>query len=102
MVHGDLHKCFENIESAVKKIVAKGAIPFVLGGDHSITIPNARGLAASGPFHVVHIDAHLDWADERGGQRFGQGSPIRRMAEMDHVDKIISLGIRGVGSSKKG
>jgi agmatinase len=101
MVHGDLHQCFENTEAAVKKIVSKGAIPVLLGGDHSITIPHARGLEQSGPFHVVHIDAHLDWADHRSGQKYGQGSPIRRMSEMDHVKSITSLGIRGVGSSRK-
>ncbi|MFD1037280.1 agmatinase [Virgibacillus byunsanensis] len=101
MVHGDLHQCFENIEEAVKKVVSKKAVPVLLGGDHSITIPHARGLAESGPFHVVQIDAHLDWADHRSGQRFGQGSPIRRMSEMDHVKEILSLGIRGIGSSRK-
>lgn len=101
MVHGDLEQCFENIETTVRKIVSKGAMPVVLGGDHSITIPFARGLETLGPFHVVHIDAHLDWADHRSGQRLGQGSPIRRMSEMSHVKGITSLGIRGVGSSRK-
>lgn len=101
MVHGDLHQCFDNIEEAVRKVVSKGAIPVVLGGDHSITIPHALGLKESGPFNVVQIDAHLDWADHRSGQRYGQGSPIRRMSEMDHVNEITSLGIRGIGSTRK-
>src|SRR5699024_8681594 len=101
MVHGDLNQCFENIEESVKKIISKGSIPILLGGDHSITIPHAKGLEEVGPFNVIHIDAHLDWADHRSGQRYGQGSPIRRMSEMVHVKQIFSLGIRGVGSSKK-
>ena len=101
MVHGDIYQCFDNIEAAVRKIISKGTIPVLLGGDHSITIPHARGLEEVGPFNVVQIDAHLDWADHRSGQRYGQGSPIRRMSEMDHVNEITSLGIRGIGSTRK-
>jgi len=101
MVHGDLEQCFDNTEEAVRKIVAKGAMPVVLGGDHSITIPVGRALDSIGPFHVIHIDAHLDWADHRSGQRYGHGSTFRRLSEMDHVQKMWQLGIRGISSSKK-
>lgn len=101
MVHGDLNKCFENIEADIRKIVEKNAIPVVMGGDHSITIPVARGLEEAGPFCVVHIDAHLDWADNRGGQRYGHGSPLRRLSEMKHVCGMAQYGIRGLGSSVK-
>jgi agmatinase len=101
MVHGDLAQCFENIEAAVRKIVAHGAMPIVMGGDHSITIPVGRALEDLGPFAAVQIDAHLDWADHRSGQRYGHGSPMRRLSEMDHVEGIAQLGIRGIGSSKK-
>ena len=102
MVHGDLQQSFENIEAAVRKIVSKGALPVVLGGDHSITIPVAQALDTLGPLCAIQIDAHLDWADERSGQRFGHGSPMRRMAEMDHINEMAQLGIRGIGSSIKG
>jgi agmatinase len=101
MVHGDLQQCFDNIEAAVRKIVSKGAIPVVLGGDHSITIPVAKALDTLGPVCAIQIDAHLDWADHRSGQRFGHGSPMRRMAEMPHIQGMAQLGIRGIGSSKK-
>ncbi|WP_047154004.1 agmatinase [Aneurinibacillus tyrosinisolvens] len=101
MVHGDLQQCFENIEAAVRRIVSKGALPVVLGGDHSITIPVAQALDSLGPLCVIQIDAHLDWAGERSGQRYGHGSPMRRMAEMSHFSEMAQLGIRGVGSSKK-
>lgn len=101
MVHGDLHQCFENIEAAIRKIVSKGALPVVLGGDHSTTIPFGRALDALDPFTVVQIDAHLDWADHRSGQRYGHGSPLRRLSEMEHVEGMAQLGIRGIGSSKK-
>ncbi|GED69685.1 SpeB arginase/agmatinase/formimionoglutamate hydrolase SpeB [Brevibacillus reuszeri] len=101
MVHGDLFQSFENTEEAIRKIVEKGAMPIVLGGDHSITIPVGKALDSVGPFHVIQIDAHMDWADHRSGQRFGHGSCIRRLSEMDHVKQIFQFGIRGISSSKK-
>jgi len=100
MVHGDLAQCFENIEKAVKKIVTKGALPVVLGGDHSISIPVSSALEKQGQFCTVQIDAHLDFADHRSGQRNGHGSPMRRLSEMNHVDEMAQLGIRGVGGLK--
>lgn len=99
MVHGDIMQCHENTEATIRKIVAKGAMPVVLGGDHSITIPVGKALEELGPFHVIQIDAHLDWADHRSGQRYGHGSCIRRLSEMDHVQKIFQFGIRGISSS---
>lgn len=101
MVHGDLQQCFDNIETAIRKIVQKGAMPVVLGGDHSVTIPFGKAIDALGPFTVVQVDAHLDWADHRSGQRYGHGSPLRRLSEMGHVEGMAQLGIRGIGSSKK-
>ncbi|QIZ09133.1 agmatinase [Priestia megaterium] len=101
MVHGDMMQCHENTEEALRKIVSKGAMPVVLGGDHSISIPVGKALEDLGPFHVIQIDAHLDWADHRSGQRYGHGSCIRRLSEMDHVQKIFQFGIRGISSSLK-
>ncbi|MGG1674288.1 agmatinase [Neobacillus sp. NRS-1170] len=101
MVHGDLMQCHDNTEATVRKIVSKGAMPVVLGGDHSITIPVGKALEELGPFHVIQIDAHLDWADHRSGQRYGHGSCIRRLSEMDHVQRIFQFGIRGISSSLK-
>ena len=101
MLHGDLEYCHNSIEQSVAKIVSKGAIPVVLGGDHSITIPALRGMKAAGPFCVVHVDAHLDFADDRCGQRYGHGSPLRRASEMDHVRGMAQIGMRGLGSSMR-
>lgn len=101
IVHGDLEQSFRNIEGSVRKIVARGAMPVVMGGDHSITIPVVRALDSLGPVCVVQIDAHLDWCDERAGQRLGQGSPMRRISEMKHVNGMAQVGIRGLGSSMK-
>jgi len=101
IVPGDLEASFANIEGAVRKIVERNAMPVVLGGDHSITIPVARGLETAGPFHVIHFDSHLDWTENRGGQRYSNGSPCRHMAAMSHVKEMAHLGIHGIGSSRK-
>lgn len=101
MIHGDLNRSFENIEADIRKIVEKNAMPVVMGGDHSITIPVVRGLEELGPIGIIHIDAHLDWADDRGGQKLGHGSPLRRASEMDHVKGMAQFGVRGLGSSTR-
>lgn len=100
-IPGDLEGTFQNIESAVRIITEKGAMPVILGGDHSISIPVSRGLNQMGSFNVIHIDAHLDWTSNIGGQTLFNGSPCRQMANLPYVDKIAHLGVHGIGSSKK-
>ncbi|HHX49830.1 MAG TPA: agmatinase [Clostridia bacterium] len=101
MVNGDLQQCFDNIRASIRQIIARGAMPVLIGGDHSVTIPYAEALEDLGPFYVVQLDAHLDWCDQRSGQRYGQGSPMRRLSEMKHVQGTAQIGIRGLGSSSK-
>lgn len=101
VVHGDIQGSFDAIEFAVRKIREKGAIPAIMGGDHSISIPIARGLSDEGDVTVIQLDAHLDWSDAPGGQRFGNGSPMRRMSEMSHIKDMVQIGLRGLGSSRK-
>lgn len=101
IVHGDILQSHDNTEEAIKNIVEQGVMPVILGGDHSITAPIGKGLEALGPFNVIQIDAHLDWADHRSGMRYGHGNCIRRLSELDHVKKIFQFGIRGISSSKK-
>ncbi|USG67874.1 agmatinase [Brevibacillus ruminantium] len=101
VVHGDIEGSFTAIEYAVSKIREKGAIPAIMGGDHSISIPIARGLKAEGDVTVIQLDAHLDWSDAPGGQRLGNGSPMRRMSEMSHIKEMVQIGLRGLGSSRK-
>jgi len=100
-VLGDPQEHYRRAERAVAKIAAAGALPIVIGGDHGIPIPVVRGLAAKGPFHLVHIDAHLDWRDDVNGVREGYSSPIRRISEMAHVDRIWQIGLRGQGSARR-
>jgi agmatinase len=87
-------------EAAVGALVAAGAVPIVLGGDDSIPIPVLRAYAGHGPLTVVQVDAHLDFRDDVAGVRDGYSSPMRRASEMDHVERIVQVGLRGVGSAR--
>jgi agmatinase len=65
-------------EEAVRAILAAGALPIVLGGDHGVPIPVLRAFEGRGPITLVQIDQHIDWRDEVNGVREGLSSPIRR------------------------
>src|SRR5579883_2689475 len=69
IIHTDTVASHANIEAAVCKILAAGALPVTLGGDHSITIPAVAAFSEHGPIHVVQFDAHLDFVDQRHGVR---------------------------------
>lgn len=101
IVHTDMVSSNANIELAVQKILAAGAMPVVLGGDHSIHAPVIKAFQGKGPIHILHIDAHLDFVDERHGVRYGHGSPLRRASEMEHIVGMTQLGIRNVSSSNR-
>jgi agmatinase len=89
-------------EAAVRAVLAAGAIPIVLGGDDSIPVPVLRAFDGAGPLTVVQVDAHLDFRDEVAGVRDGYSSPMRRASEMPHVQRIVQVGLRGVGSAREG
>jgi agmatinase len=87
-------------EEAVRRILAAGAIPIILGGDHSIPIPVFRAYEGRGPITLVQVDAHIDWRDHINGVREGLSSPIRRASEMDHFTSIFQIGLRAAGSAR--
>lgn len=101
IVHTNTEKSHANIELGVRKILAANALPVVLGGDHSINIPCINAFSKEQPIHIVQIDAHLDFVDERHGVRNGHGNPMRRAAEKDYVTGLSQLGIRNVSSTAK-
>ncbi len=101
IIHTDMEGSNANIEFAVRKILESGAMPVVLGGDHSIHAPVIKAYAGRGPVHIVHFDAHLDFVDERHGVRYGHGSPLRRASEMEHIVGMTQMGIRNVSSSNR-
>lgn len=102
ILHADPGYCFSSIENNVRKILERGAVPAIMGGDHSISIPAARALSFfDEPVHIVQFDAHLDFSMAKGPQKFGNGNPIRRMSEMSHIGNIVQIGMRGLGSSSR-
>jgi agmatinase len=90
------------ITDAVATLLDGGAIPVCLGGDDSVPIPILRAYRGRGPLTVLQVDAHLDFRDEVEGVREGYSSPMRRASEMDHVARIVQVGLRGVGSARAG
>ncbi len=101
IIHTDTVTSHANIAFGVKKILAAGALPVVLGGDHSINIPCIDAFAGEEPFHLVQVDAHLDFVDERHGVRYGHGNPMRRAAEKPYVTGLSQIGIRNVSSTAR-
>lgn len=101
IVHTDTMRSHANIETGVRAALAAGALPVVIGGDHSVNIPCINAFDGSGPIHILQIDAHLDFVDERHGVRFGHGNPMRRAAEKPFVTGLSQFGIRNVSSTAR-
>ncbi|WP_420584142.1 agmatinase [Ruegeria sp.] len=105
IIHTKTEESHANIQLGVEKILEAGALPVTIGGDHSVNIPciNAfeNDCAQNGPVHVVQIDAHLDFVDERHGVTAGHGNPMRRAIEKSYVSGMTQLGIRNVSSTAK-
>jgi len=76
---GDVDKTFSGIETAVSEVVQRGAIPIILGGDHSITYPSVKGMASRFEhLDLLHLDAHPDLYDELYGDRLSHACPLAR------------------------
>src|SRR4051794_33599851 len=86
------------IEEVVTQVLAAGAMPGVLGGDHSIAEPDMRACAAvHGPVGLVHFDTHTDTGREVFGAELSHGTPMYRLVESGHVDpgRYVQIGLRG-------
>jgi agmatinase len=97
---GDVETALANIEDAVHRVAASGAIPLVLGGDHTVALPDARGTArahAAGRTSMIHFDAHADTGDIEFGHLYGHGQPMRRLIESGAIrgDRFLQIGLRG-------
>ena len=100
MYSGDIEKALPALESAVEKVTRAGAIPIVLGGDHSIAFPDAKGVAnvlGHGRVSMLHFDAHADTGDIEFGSLWGHGQPMRRLIESGALrgDRFLQIGLRG-------
>jgi len=87
------------LESALAPIVAAGAVPLALGGDHSVSLPALRALGKRrGKMALVHFDSHTDtWDSYFGARRYSAGTPFRRAVEEGWIDPAhsIQIGMRG-------
>ena len=101
IIHTDTQQSHANIETGVRAILKAGAIPVVLGGDHSVNIPCINAFSDEEPFHLIQVDAHLDFVDERHGVKYGHGNPMRRAAEKPYVTGLSQIGIRNVSSTAR-
>lgn len=91
----------ESITAAIRTILSRGAMPVALGTDEGGLIPVMRAYDGIGALCVVHIDAHIDWRNERHGAREGYSSVMRRASEMPWIKSMVQAGLRGIGSARQ-
>ena len=100
MPSGDTEKSLRLLEERVTKVARAGVIPIVLGGDHTIALPDVTGVAHHvgwGRVSVIHFDAHADTGESQMGSLYGHGTPMRRLIESGACrgDRFLQIGLRG-------
>ena len=100
MFSGDAERSVRDLQEAVHAVTSSGAIPLILGGDHTIAWPDAAGVAAhygAGRISMIHFDAHADTGDIEFGSLVGHGQPMRRLIESGALrgDRFLQMGLRG-------
>jgi agmatinase len=100
MFSGDAERSVRDLQAAVHAVARTGAVPLVLGGDHTIAWPDAAGVAqhlGAGRVSMIHFDAHADTGDIEFGSLVGHGQPMRRLIESGALrgDRFLQIGLRG-------
>jgi guanidinobutyrase len=98
----NLSKSIDIIEAYYDRLLATGAIPLSMGGDHTIALPILRAMRRRhGPVGLVHVDAHADVNDEMFGEKVAHGTPFRRAVEEGLLDchRVAQIGLRATGYS---
>ena len=100
LIPGYVEESIAAIRRAVTTVAAAGCVPLVIGGDHTITFPDAGGVAdihGFGEIALIHFDAHADTADSHYGKLLGHGTPMRRLIESGAVPghRFVQIGLRG-------
>jgi len=97
----DVEASHADIADFYKRLHNSEIVPLSAGGDHSITLPIMRAIAADHPVGLVHIDAHTDCCDEEMNSKYSHGTPFRRAVEEGLLDpkRAIQIGIRGAANS---
>lgn len=103
--HGfHLEASLNDIAGFYRRVHEAGTVPLTAGGDHSITFPILRAIAAGQPVGMVHVDAHTDTWDQFLGSKFMHGAPLRRAVEegLLYPRRTVQIGIRGAQNSEEG
>lgn len=100
MPSGDTLRSLQALEDRVSTVAKAGVIPIVLGGDHTIALPDVTGVAHHvgwGRVAVIHFDAHADTGESHFGSLYGHGTPMRRLIESGACrgDRFLQIGLRG-------
>lgn len=100
MPSGDTERSLKLLEDRVAEVANAGVIPIILGGDHTIALPDVTALARKvgwGRVSVIHFDAHADTGDTQFGSLHGHGTPMRRLIESGACrgDRFLQIGLRG-------
>jgi len=91
-----VEETFSAITESLGKLLSANVFPVLLGGDHSISFPIVRAFRKFQPLHILHLDAHLDYNDSIEGVLLANGSPLKRISELDFVGTITQVGMRGI------
>lgn len=100
VIPGDVEASLDRIADVVEAVTRAGKVPIVLGGDHTITFPNATGVCrvhGFGNVALIHFDAHADTGESQNGRLYGHGTPMRRLVESGAVPghRFVQVGLRG-------
>ena len=100
MPSGDTERSLAALDELVTRVARAGVVPVVLGGDHTIALPDVTGVARHvgwGRIAVIHFDAHADTGDTQMGSLYGHGTPMRRLIESGACrgDRFVQIGLRG-------
>ncbi|MGQ0850147.1 MAG: agmatinase [Actinomycetota bacterium] len=100
VVPGQTELSLDRISAVVETVTRGGKVPLILGGDHTVTFPNATGVARAhgfGDVALIHFDAHADTGERQNEQLYGHGTPMRRLIESGAVPghRFVQIGLRG-------
>lgn len=99
--HGSPARALDAVARTAADLAGRGAVPFMLGGEHLLTLAPVQALAARHPdLAVIQLDAHADLRDQWQGERLSHATVMRRVAEVVGPDSLFPLGIRS-GSAEE-
>lgn len=102
VIPGYIEDSMKIIENEISSIIKNGTVPFIAGGDHSITLPVLRAMYKKyGKVNLVHFDSHFDFWDSYWGKKYTHGTWLRRAREEGLLNEVVQAGIRGSIYSKE-